>query len=54
MQRGGFQLCMNFGDAPVLVPAAGAQLLLATRAGDATHEPGGVRLAPRAGAVLRG
>ena len=54
VQRGGFQLCMNFGDAPVLVPAAGAQLLLATRAGDATLEPGGVRLGPRAGAVVRG
>jgi maltooligosyltrehalose trehalohydrolase len=51
--RGPYELCMNFGDSPVLVPSAGDRLALATHPDGTRLEPGGVRLPPRAGALVR-
>ncbi len=44
----------NFGNEPVLVPSAAGTVILATHAGDTALEPGGVRVPPRAGVLLRG
>ncbi len=52
--RGDYELCMNFGNEPVLVPSAAGTVILATHAGDTALEPGGVRVPPRAGVLLRG
>ncbi len=51
--RGPYELCMNFGAAPVRVPSAGDRLALATHPDATSLEPGGVRLPSRAGALVR-
>jgi len=51
--RGPYELCMNFGVEPVHVPSAGDRLVLVTHVDGTALEPGGVRLPPRAGALLR-
>ena len=51
--RGPFTLCMNFGTEPVSVPSPGDHLVLATHPDATALEDGGVRLPPRAGALLR-
>lgn len=51
--RGGHELCMNFGDAPTHVPAAGTAVALATHPEGTRLEPGGVTLPAKAGALLR-
>ncbi len=53
VQRGPFELCMNFGTEPVHVPAAGTRVALATHPDGTTLEHGGVVVPPRAGALLR-
>ncbi len=52
--RGDYVLCMNFGTAAVCVPAAAGIVTLATHPEATALEAGGVRVPPRAGALLRG
>ena len=51
--RGPYSLCMNFGTAATHVPSPGKRIVLATHEEQAQLEPGGVRVPPRAGVVLR-
>ena len=49
---GAFELCMNFGPEPVLVPATGGEVVVATHSSATSRQAGGVQLPGRGGALV--
>ena len=53
VQRGAFALCLNFADAPRVIPATGSELVLATHPGATALTAGGVEVPAKGGALVR-
>ncbi len=53
VERGPFELCMNFSDAPLHVPAGGGRIVLATEPDGSRVEAGGVTVPAKAGVLVR-